>query len=153
MKFELATLSDVPALCKLLNLLFEQEAEFKPNLEAQTLGLELIIKNPETGHIIVARNNNELIGMVNILYTVSTALGARVAMLEDMVISKPFRGEGVGSELIEFALSYAKQQGCKRISLLTDHDNNAAHQFYQKHGFCRSSMVVFRKAITDKNSD
>jgi hypothetical protein len=86
MKFELATLTDVPALCRLLDLLFEQEAEFKPDHKAQTVGLELIINNPNTATIIVVRNKGELIGMVNILYTVSTALGARVAMLEDMVV-------------------------------------------------------------------
>lgn len=152
MKFETATLSDVPDLCRLLDLLFEQEAEFKPDLAAQTLGLEIIINNPNIGTIIVARNNGELIGMVNILYTVSTALGARVGMLEDMVVSKSARGCGVGSKLIEFALQYAAEQGCKRMTLLTDHDNEAAHSFYQKHGFSRSSMVVFRKSMADQNS-
>lgn len=147
MEFEIASHTDVPELCKLLDLLFEQEVEFKPNLEAQILGLELIIKNPNTGTIIVARNNGELIGMINILYTVSTALGTRVGMLEDMVIAKSARGCGVGSMLLEFALKYAEKQGCKRMTLLTDHDNEAAHGFYQKHGFSRSSMVVFRKSI------
>jgi len=147
MKFELATLTDIPALCRLLDLLFEQEVEFKPNLEAQTLGLELIINNPNTGNIIVARNKGELIGMINILYTVSTALGARVGILEDLVISKLSRGYGVGSKLIDFALTYAEEQGCKRMTLLTDHDNEVAHRFYQKHGFSRSSMMVFRQSM------
>lgn len=147
MEFGLATLTDIPILCKLLDLLFEQEAEFKPDLEAQIMGLELIIKNPSTGTIIVARDNGEIIGMVNILYTISTALGARVGMLEDMVVSKSARGVGVGSKLIKFALKYAEQQGCQRMTLLTDHDNQAAHRFYQKHGFSRSSMVIFRNAM------
>lgn len=147
MEFELATRSDVPELCKLLNLLFEQELEFKPNLEAQIIGLELIINNPNIGTIIVARNNDELVAMVNLLYTVSTALGARVAMLEDMVVSRLHRGGGVGAKLIKFALAYAQEQGCKRITLLTDHDNEAAHRFYQRHGFSRSSMVTFRQSL------
>tara|TARA_R110002049_G_scaffold221841_14_gene393338 strand:+ start:495 stop:953 length:459 start_codon:yes stop_codon:yes gene_type:complete len=151
MNFEVASLTDVPELCKLLDLLFEQELEFKPNLEAQLRGLKLIINNPNIGKIIVARDNDEIIGMVNMLYTVSTALGERVGMLEDMVITKSARGLGIGSKLIEFALGYAEQQGCKRITLLTDHDNEAAHSFYQKHGFSRSSMIVFRKSMVDKN--
>jgi GNAT superfamily N-acetyltransferase len=150
MKFEIAMLSDVADLCKLLDLLFEQEVEFKPDLKAQIIGLELIINNPNAGTIIVARDNSELIGMINILYTVSTALGARVGMLEDMVVTKSARDCGVGSKLIEFALEYALNQGCKRMTLLTDHDNEAAHRFYQKHGFSRSSMVPFRKSMGDK---
>jgi ribosomal protein S18 acetylase RimI-like enzyme len=58
----------------------------------------------------------------------------------------------VGSKLIEFALSYAEQQGCTRVTLLTDHDNQAVHRFYQQHHFSRSSMVVFRQSLGDQNT-
>ncbi|MDO7598193.1 MAG: GNAT family N-acetyltransferase [Pseudomonadota bacterium] len=116
------------------------------------MGLESIINNPNTGTIIVARDNGELIGMVNILYTLSTALGARVGMLEDMVVSKSARDCGVGSKLIEFAFEYAEALGCKRMTLLSDHNNETAHRFYQKHSFSRSSMVVFLKSMGDTNT-
>jgi hypothetical protein len=91
MKFEIAMLSYVADLCKLLDLLFKQEIKFKPDLKARIIGLELIINNPNKGTIIVARDNGELIEMVNILYTVSTALGTRVGMLEDIVVSRSAR--------------------------------------------------------------
>ncbi len=152
MKFEVASHSDIPELSKLLNSLFSQEVEFKPNLKAQIRGLELIVENSNMGDILVARKKGELLGMVNLLYTVSTALGARVGLLEDMVVSSSARGSGVGSKLIEFALSYAADQGCKRITLLTDNDNTGAHRFYKHHGFSRSSMIAFRKPISNKNS-
>ncbi|MBV1950702.1 MAG: GNAT family N-acetyltransferase [Cycloclasticus sp.] len=147
MKFEVASSSDIPELSKLLDSLFSQEIEFKPNDEAQVRGLELILENTNMGNILVARKARELIGMVNLLYTVSTALGARVGLLEDMVISSSARGSGVGSKLIEYALDYAEKQGCKRITLLTDCDNTGAHRFYESHGFGRSSMLAFRKTI------
>ena len=150
MKFEIASQSDIPELCKLLNSLFSKETEFKPDSEAQALGLELIIKNPNIGNIFVARKNNELLGMVNLLYTVSTALGARVALLEDMVVSSSARGSGVGSKLIEFALDHARKQGCKRITLLTDNDNIDAQRFYINHEFTLSSMVAFRRSIGEE---
>lgn len=146
MKFEVASHSDIPELSKLLDSLFSQEIEFKPNHKSQVRGLELIVENSNIGDILIARNNEKLLGMVNLLYTVSTALGARVGLLEDMVISSSVRGSGVGSKLIEFALSYAAEKGCKRITLLTDSDNTGAHRFYKNHGFSRSSMVIFRKS-------
>ena len=152
MKFEVASHSDVPDLSRLLESLFTQEAEFKPDQEAQVRGLELIINNSEIGSILVARNNNKLVGMVNLLYSISTALGARVGLLEDMVVSPSARGAGIGSKLIEFALSYAQEHGCKRITLLTDRDNEGAHKFYLKHGFFRSSMVPFRTSLGSKNA-
>ncbi|PCJ33702.1 MAG: GNAT family N-acetyltransferase [Cellvibrionales bacterium] len=152
MKFEVASQSDIPKLCGLLDSLFTQETEFKPDNKTQILGLELIINNSEIGNILVARKNNELIGMVNLLYTISTALGARVAFLEDMVVSSSERGSGTGSKLLEFALDYAQEQGCERITLLTDSENTGAHHFYKKHGFSRSSMVAFRRSINNKNA-
>ncbi len=85
--------------------------------------------------------------MVNILYTISTPLGGHVAILEDMVVSKAVQDQGIGSKLVEFALEFARNKGCKRITLLTDCDNTVAHHLYRKHGFTRSSMVVLRKSI------
>ena len=44
MKIELATTSDIPTLCTLLDHLFSQEVEFKPNHEIQSRGLEKNLK-------------------------------------------------------------------------------------------------------------
>ena len=147
MKFEVAKSSDIPALCDLLESLFTQEAEFKSDRDAQVRGLKSVIENNDVGDILVVRDNDHVIAMVNILYTVSTALGARVGILEDMVVSSAGRGSGVGSKLLERAMEFAKEKGCQRITLLTDHDNEGAHRFYQKHGFSLSTMVAFRKSL------
>jgi N-acetylglutamate synthase-like GNAT family acetyltransferase len=147
MQLRKATIGDIPELCELLNYLFEQEKEFKPNTKIQSEGLSNIISNSDVGVIVIAIDSNNIIGMVNILYTISTALGSRVAILEDMVVSPKYRGTGVGSKLLNFSLNLAENNGCKRITLLTDYDNDGAHRFYQQHGFIRSSMVVFRKSI------
>ena len=147
MQLREATIDDIPELCGLLNYLFEQEEEFKPNTEIQSEGLSRIISNSVIGVIVIAIDSNKVIGMVNILYTVSTALGSRVAILEDMVVSPKVRETGVGSKLMKYSLDLAKQNGCKRITLLTDFDNDGAHRFYEKHEFVRSSMVAFRKSI------
>ncbi len=147
MQIDIAEIEDIPQLCRLLEVLFSQEAEFKPDYEIQSEGLRKIISCPAVGDIILAREANKVMGMANLLYTVSTALGGPVAILEDMVVSPQARGSGVGSELIRYCVEIAKQKGCKRITLLTDHDNDGAHRFYQRHGFVRSSMVTFRKPV------
>lgn len=124
-----ANASDIPALCELLALLFSQEADFKPDLDAQSRGLARIISSPEVGLILVARQDNRVVGMVNLTYTISTALGDRVALLEDMVVSPSMRGSGVGSELLEQAIQFERLSGCKYITLLTDHTNESAQRF------------------------
>ncbi len=146
-EIDIATEADIPELCSLLDSLFSQEAEFSPDHAAQTRGLGMIIKNPAVGHILLARHAGRIVAMVNLLYTVSTALGERVVLLEDMVVTATERGRGTGSQLLQAAIDFARRQGCKRITLLTDSDNTAAQHFYRKHGFTLSSMIPLRLSL------
>jgi GNAT superfamily N-acetyltransferase len=91
--------------------------------------------------------NGQIVGMVNLLFTISTALGERVALLEDMVVSPEVRGTGIGAKLLSEAISLARERGCKRITLLTDRSNEAAQRFYAKQGFVLSSMVPMRLSV------
>lgn len=142
--FETAGIADLPALSALLNLLFSQEKEFTPDTAAQQRGLAAILQQPDTGQILVARCEGNVIAMVSLLFTISTALGGRVALLEDMVVSPAYRGQRIGSQLLAYALAFARTQQVLRITLLTDPDNLAAQHFYQQHGFQQSGMQAWR---------
>ncbi|QAR32519.1 GNAT family N-acetyltransferase [Geovibrio thiophilus] len=139
-----AEMKDIPTLSRLLSYLFEQEAEFSPDTEAQEKGLRLIIDDPRTGDILIMRESGHAVGMVNLLYTVSTALGGKVAVLEDMVVAPEKRGTGTGKKLLGAAVEHAKKQGCMRITLLTDTVNEKAQRFYERHGFTISPMLPMR---------
>jgi len=139
-----ATDDDIPQLCELLNVLFSQEAEFQADNKLQAAGLRQIIDFPERGQILVLRDGQSIIGMVNLLFTVSTALGGRVAILEDIVVRPQYRGKGAGHMLMEAAIGLVKSSGCRRITLLTDATNEAAQRFYRRHGFNISEMVPMR---------
>lgn len=145
--FRVATLEDILVLCELLWELFSQEVEFTPSKEIQEKALKKIIEDKNIGDIFVAVKENKVVAMVNVLYTISTALGEKVAILEDMVVFKEFKNQKIGSSLIEFTLDYLKKNSFKRVTLLTDSDNFNAHNFYKKHEFTKSSMIVFRKSL------
>ena len=142
-----ADLQDLEALADLLAVLFSQEAEFAVDRAKQRIGLTTILENPNVGLILVAREQTRVVGMVSLLFTISTALGGRVALLEDMVVLPDYRAQGVGSQLLQEALNEAKRLGCLRVSLLTDGNNDKAHAFYQRLGFVQSEMVVFRQRL------
>jgi hypothetical protein len=82
-----ATDADVPALCELLGILFAQEAEFHPDLERQAAGLRAILGRPDDGRVLVLRDGPAAVGTVSLLFLPSTALGGRVALLEDMIVN------------------------------------------------------------------
>ena len=104
----LATLAELDELVGLLNVLFTQDIEFEPNHEKQRAGLEQIINNPEIGEILVMKTDGKVIGMVSLLYSISTALGGKVAILEDMVMDANFRRNGLGTELLNEAIALPK---------------------------------------------
>lgn len=147
MEIRPATPADIPALCRLLDQLFAQEAEFSPDRAAQQRGLAAIIEQPAAGEILLAQEGGRAFGMANLLYTISTALGAPVALLEDMVVDAGARGRGLGTQLLEAAIATAQSRGCRRITLLTDADNLDAQRFYARQGFARSPMIPLRRAL------
>ena len=142
-----AVAADVTQLCELLSLLFAQEADFKPDAERQGCGLRLIVEQPEVGRIYCATDGHGIVGMVSILFTVSTAEGGRAAWLEDMVVHPSWRGQGIGERLLHETIREARAAGCSRITLLTDATNSSAIRFYGRAGFVRSQMIPFRLSL------
>ena len=67
--------ADIPALSALLSVLFAQEADFQPDPAKHATGLELLFAR-QLGDILLAEADGGVRGMVSLLYTVSTALGA-----------------------------------------------------------------------------
>jgi predicted N-acetyltransferase YhbS len=139
-----ATKNDISALSELLNELFSFEKEFIVNKKLQEKGLQKILENENIGDVLLVSFDDEVVAMVILLYTISTALGTKVAILEDMIVSKNFQNQNIGSELLKYAIEVAKNKGCKRITLLTDDENFNAHKFYKKSGFEKSNMIPFR---------
>ncbi len=139
-----ATVEDVSELADLLTMLFTQEADFQPDREKQIRGLQRIIEDPQRGLIFAARLDGKIIGMVNLLFTISTAEGEPVCWLEDMVVQPDHRGTGLGGRLLEHVIQYAKKNGFARITLLTDQTNRNAIRFYQRHEFRLSEMIPLR---------
>ncbi len=145
---EQATLEDLPQLTDLLFDLFTQEADFVPNRAKQMRGLRLILEQPNRGRIFVLRQNGTILGMINLLFTISTAEGGFVVMLEDVVVHREHRGKGVGDKLLVHAIAYAKKKDFLRITLLTDRLNDQGQRFFKAHGFSESKMIPLRLILS-----
>jgi len=124
--------TDIADLVSLLATLFSIEQDFKPDFSNQEKGLALLILSPNTGTICVAKNTNgKVIGMVSAQLVISTAQGAPSAWVEDMVVEEAYRGQGIGKQLLQQALDWAKAKGATRAQLLVDLSNSEALGYYQ----------------------
>jgi GNAT superfamily N-acetyltransferase len=151
---EPATEADLDELSEMLGGLFSQEGDFRPDKEKQLRGLRLIFEQPSRGRVFVLRQNGAIVGMINLLFTISTAEGGFVILLEDLVVHKQYQGKGYGSKLLQHAIDFAKQKNFLRVTLLTDRPENLAQEFFRHHGFVESSMIPMRLWITpQQNTD
>ncbi len=141
---EPATFEDLDELSVLLGELFKEESDFCPDKEKQLRGLRLIFEQPNRGRVFVLREDRTIVGMINLLFTISTAEGGFVMMLEDLVVHDGYRGKGYGAQLLQYAIDFAKQKNFLRITLLTDRPEVASQALFRSHGFRESTMMPMR---------
>ena len=139
-----AIAEDLDELSSLLGELFSEESDFRPNKDKQLRGLRLIFEQPNRGRVFVLRCDRSIVGMINLLFTISTAEGGFVILLEDLVVHREHRGHGYGSKLLDYAIEFARQKNFKRITLLTDRPELRSQSFFRKHGFYESPMLPMR---------
>lgn len=142
--FETAREADLPQLVELLALLFDQEAEFRPDAAKQAAALELILSDPQRGRIYVARDGKRVVAMASLLFTVSTAEGGKAAWFEDLVVRPEYRRRGTGQKMLAHVLAQARSEGVLRVTLLTDMQNDRAQALYRRAGFVGSPMRPMR---------
>lgn len=146
-RVEPATIEDLPELSQLVEELMLLQDDFIPDPVAHERGLSLILEQPNRGRIFVLRNEDRIFGMVNLLFTISTAMGGMVVLLEDFVIHPSHRGQGYGSMLLDYVADFAKKKNFKRITLLADKMGAESQNFFKNEGFEYSNMIPMRRVI------
>jgi GNAT superfamily N-acetyltransferase len=84
----------------------------------------------------VAVHEQQVVGTFALLIMENMAHnGAPSAVVEDVAVSPMLQGKGIGKMMMEFALTYAKEKGCYKMSLSSNLRREKAHQFYESLGF------------------
>ena len=137
---------DLPCLVELLRELFSIEEDFTFDEERQLRGLRLLLEQPHTC-IKVLLQDAEILGMASAQIVISTATGGRSAWIEDVVIRKEHRGQGLGSRLLAALEAWCREQGVNRMQLCADKTNRPALDFYRKKQWNPTRMVVLNRHL------
>jgi ribosomal protein S18 acetylase RimI-like enzyme len=144
MQIRYAKFEDIESLVKLLSELFAIEEDFEVNEVKQRQGLKMLLENTENNILLVAENDNEIIGFVSVQVIISTAEGGKVGLLEDMIIKSKYRSMKIGTKLINKMMKISKEKGLLRLQLFADKNNKKALDFYKKTGWTQTQLIYFR---------
>ena len=112
----------------------EIDKDFPVFLSSKCSLKDLANKFDQYADVIVAVNNNRVIGMIAAYISNSKEDLAFVSVLG---ISKEYRGIGIGNQLLGKLIALAKeyQPVIKGLHLYTKHSNITAIKLYEKNGF------------------
>ena len=134
-------------------MLIKELAKFEKEPNAVILNEEQLVrdgfsKNPKF-KCFVAESNNEIIGMALGYPRYSTWKGVTMH-LEDLIVTKSIRGNGIGSLLFSKFINYAHSLRVKRIEWAVLDWNVNAIEFYEKNG--AKILSDWRVAQMDEDS-
>lgn len=86
--------------------------------------------------LIVVHSGVALVGMLQLSFVpYLTHTGSWRCMIEGVRISREWRGAGLGSAMINWAIDQARERGCKIVQLTSDKRRPDAIRFYETLGF------------------
>lgn len=128
-----ASQDDLPALLAL----YEELHPDDPSPSA-TLALDTwrAIEAQAGRTVLVAESAGSVVGTIDCAMLPNLTRGARpFVLVENVVVTAGHRRAGVGAALLEAAVRMARLAGCYKVQLLSRASRQAAHAFYESHGF------------------
>ena len=129
----LATVDDMPRVLELI----QELAQFEKEHDAVEITLNQLVNDGFGAYqmfvCFVAEVDSIIQGMALFYPRYSTWKG-KVIHLEDLIVSKAYRGQGLGTVLLDAVIKYANSEGVKRISWEVLDWNANAIDFYNKKG-------------------
>nr|WP_263323441.1 GNAT family N-acetyltransferase [Neobacillus sp. Marseille-Q6967] len=145
MMIEKATLQDLEALTELFDLyriFYKQESD----LQGARNFIKDRIENGESV-IFIAKDEEDSVGFVQLYPTFSSVSMKRSWVLNDLYVKKNARKNGVGEQLLQAAITYAKETGAKGLLLETASDNLTAQRLYERIGFKKETTYFYYFSI------
>ncbi|NQW16956.1 MAG: GNAT family N-acetyltransferase [Chloroflexi bacterium] len=135
MNIRLAKPSDAGEIAKSVNrLILELGGTVLPLSEAEKMCARVISCDAD-GAVVVADDGDQLAGICTISFQRAIRTLGKYAIIQEMYIGPEHRNDGLGSRLVEAAVSEAARHGCKVVELGAPPDGEDAERFYGRVGF------------------
>jgi ribosomal protein S18 acetylase RimI-like enzyme len=91
--------------------------------------------------LMVAEEGGAVVGCLQLCILPGlSSQGASRALIEDVRVASLRRSQGIGEQLVQWAVTEARAKGCKLVELLTHSTRVDAQRFYARLGFTASHV-------------
>ena len=141
--FRKAETHDLPAIVRLLadDFLGQQREDLSEPLNENYIKAFREMESDPNNELIVAELDGEIVGTLQLVITPSLSYkGGKRSMVESVRVDSKLRGQGIGREMMFWAIDRAKKKGCISMHLTSHKERDDAHRFYEKLGFAKSHV-------------
>jgi len=138
-----ATREDLPAIVQMLaeDELGTRRERFEVPLPQSYYEAFDAIESDPNQEIVVAELDGEVIGTLQLMFLPSLSYqGGTRAQVESVRVIQRLRGQGIGADMMCWAIERARQRGCHLMQLTSHRSRADAHRFYEKLGFVKSHV-------------
>ena len=101
----------------------------------------------QVAEVVIASFDGEPAGFALFVHNYSTYLGQPGIYIEDLFVTPPLRGRGIGRVLLSFLANIAVERGCGRLEWAVHDWNEPAIRFYKRFGAqAMDEWTVYRVA-------
>ncbi|WP_430250152.1 N-acetyltransferase family protein [Neorhizobium sp. DAR64860/K0K1] len=98
-----------------------------------------MIDASQNEQLFVAERDGDVVGTFQILFNRTLTGRGSLSMIIEAVQTRPdMRGQGIGAQMIGYAIEEAKRRDCRLVQLTSNAARTDAHRFYERMGFAKS---------------
>lgn len=102
---------------------------------------ERVDRDPNLTLVVAEGEGGTVVGCLQLCILPGlSSQGASRGLIEDVRVAWHCRSQGIGEQLLQWALAEARKRSCKLVELLTHHTRVDAQRFYERLGFARSHV-------------
>lgn len=128
----LAKAEDADAIAQLLH---DFNVEFdtpSPGVETLASRLRRLLAGPATFSIVAG---NPVVAVALVTLRPNVWFPGPVALLDELYVVPAWRGQGIGSSIIDLLLAESGERSVGLVEINVDEDDLDARRFYERHGF------------------
>lgn len=129
--------------------IYDSNHNLKTNYEKLFQEYDKIYNNPDY-HNIVVKLDGKIVGMATIVINRDIVEELHPFLtVWNLGVHKDYRRKKIGTAMLEYIYTYAKNLGCDFISLIAEKDNIIGQKFYESLGY--EKEVGYVKLINKQN--